>query len=68
MIGSGKPATGRPKKGSERSGRNCKLCIRLSDEDLKDLEFVCNSFGITKTDYILTMIRKGVDSISGNNT
>lgn len=68
MIGSGKPTTGRPKKGSERSNRNRKLCIRISDEDLKCLEYVCKKLDITKTDYIILMIRNGVDIISGNRT
>lgn len=60
--------TGRPKKGSNRSGRNRKLCIRLSDDDLKKLNFICNRLDITKTDFIVQMIHKGVDMIRGNTT
>ena len=59
MLGSGKARTGRPKLGDERSGRDMKLCIRISKRDLRILERVCSFYGITKTDYIIQMIRSG---------
>ena len=68
MIGSGKPKTGRPETGSPREGRNRKLCIRISDDDLKLLNHICDTFGITKSDYIILSIRNGVDTIDGNTT
>jgi len=56
MIGSGRPKTGRPKDGSYRQGRNKKLCIRLSDGDLRKLEEVCNYYYISKSDFLIDAI------------
>ena len=63
IIGSGKPRTGRPKRGSYREGRGRKLCIRVSDEDLKLLKFVCDIYGITKSDFVIWTIREEVRMI-----
>lgn len=72
MIGSGKPTTGRPAKGNYREGRDKKLCIRISYHDLKRLDFICEYYGITKTDFIISAIeeatRKVVNDVNGNNT
>ena len=63
-VGIGKPRTGRPKKGSYREGRNRKLCIRTDDETIKKLNFVCNYYGITKSDFIIEAINQEVNSIA----
>lgn len=67
ILGSGRPKTGRPELGSHREGRNRKLCIRISDDDLQRLNYICETFGITKSDYIIGAIRNGVDMIDGNS-
>jgi len=59
MIGSGKPKTGRPKKGDYREGRDKKLCIRVSKDDLNMLERICETYQITKSDYIIMAIKEG---------
>lgn len=56
MIPEGKPTTGRPKKGSYRENRKEGLYIRVSRDDLKKLDAVCEALCITRTDYILTKI------------
>lgn len=56
MIITGKPTTGRPKKGTYREGRNRKLCIRIDPSSLKKLDRIAKSFGMTKSDFILYMI------------
>lgn len=55
----GRPATGRAKTLSYRQGRSKKLCIRVSERDLKRLELLTNFYGMTKTDYILSCIEDG---------
>jgi hypothetical protein len=50
--------TGRPKKMSYRSGRNKKLCIRVSDDDLKRLEYVAHFYNKSKSDIILLEIER----------
>ena len=59
MIGSGKPKSGRPKRGSYREGRGRKLCIRISDEDLRKLDKICERYQITKSDFIIMSIKEG---------
>ena len=56
MIGSGRARTGRPKHGSPREGRSKKLCIRVSESDLRMLEAVANYYYISKTDFIISAI------------
>ena len=56
MVISGRPTTGRPKKGNYREGRNKHLCIRIDTTSLKKLERVASSLGMTKSDFILYMI------------
>ena len=56
MVISGRPTTGRPKKGNYREGRNKQLCIRIDTTSLKKLERVASSLGMTKSDFILYMI------------
>jgi len=56
IIGSGKPTTGRPHSGSYREGRDKKLCIRVSDDDIFMLNKVCESLGMTKSDFIIMSI------------
>lgn len=56
MLGQGRATTGRPKKGDQREGRGRKLCIRISDSDLKKLEKVCSEYGISKTDFLISAI------------
>lgn len=51
-----KPTTGRPKKHSNRSGRDRKICIRVSDIDIRKLEKLCVFYDTTKTDFIIAMI------------
>lgn len=57
IIGSGKPTTGRPKRGNYREGRDKKICIRVSEEDIFMLNRICDSFGMTKGDFIISSIR-----------
>lgn len=57
---SGRKTTGRPKKLNYRSGRDKKLCIRLSDRDLRMLNKVSEFFGMTKTDFLIERIWYGV--------
>lgn len=56
MIISGRPRTGRPKKGSYREGRNRQLCIRIDETSLRKLERLAEHFGMTKSDLILFLI------------
>ena len=63
MIGSGKPTTGRPKKGNYREGRDKKLCIRISSQDLKRLDFLCKQYDITKSDFVINAIRENVRKV-----
>ncbi len=68
MIGSGRPTTGRPKNGSGRAGRNKKLCIRVSESDLRMLEAVSKYYYISKTDFIISAILSEFKAIkSGQN-
>lgn len=69
MIGSGRPTTGRPKRGSHREGRDHKLCIRISDKDLKKLETICSTYYISKSDLLIGLINeeyKEVLKMNGN--
>ena len=59
-----KRTTGRPKKSSYREGRKRSLCIRLSDQDLKKLEFITDYYGISKTDFLIMKIDDEVHDIS----
>lgn len=68
MIGSGKPKTGRPKDGDCRSGRNRRLCIRLSDSDLKKLTDICDFYQVSKTDFIIDSILSEYQEKHGNNS
>lgn len=52
----GKPTTGRPKKYDVRSGRDHKICIRVSSVDIRRLEKLCEYYGMTKTDIIIQAI------------
>jgi len=63
IIGSGRPKTGRPKKGSYREGRDRKLCIRLSYTDLKKLQYVCDIYGLTKSDFVIAAIDSAVKEV-----
>lgn len=63
MIVKGKPATGRPKSGSYREGRDRKLCIRISEEDIRRLEKLCGYFQMTKSDYVIMSIREGFKEV-----
>ena len=63
MIGSNKPTTGRPKKGNYREGRERKLCIRISVEDLKKLNYICKHYQITKSDFIIDAIKSGFKEV-----
>lgn len=53
----GKPTTGRAKKGSFRSGRSKKLCIRISEEDLHILGRLAQNYGLTKSDFVIELVR-----------
>ena len=65
MIPVGKPTTGRPKSGSYREGRDQKLCIRVSKATLKKLDILSKSYGISKTDYIISEIDMAFERING---
>lgn len=52
----GKRTTGRPKKFDDRSGRNRKICIRVSEFDIRKLDLLCEFYGLTKTDFIISQI------------
>lgn len=65
MIISGRVKTGRPKSGSYREGRGRKLCIRISEEDLKKLGKVCEYFQMSKSDYVIMSIREGFKTVKG---
>ncbi len=66
MIFGGRPTTGRPALGSDRAGRNKVLSIRISEADLKRLKRVSAFFGLTQTDYIISMIREGEEEMKRN--
>lgn len=61
MLGSGKPKTGRPRRFSDREGRSKKLCIRISEGDLKLVEKGAKMYGMTKTDFVIMCIREGAE-------
>ena len=63
IIGSGKPKKGRPKNGSYRQGRDCKLCIRLSSNDLRKLNKLCDIYSITKADFIIKSINDALREV-----
>lgn len=65
IVGSGRPRTGRPKRGSYREGRDRKICIRIGEEDLKRLEKVSGYFQMTKSDYLIMCIREGFGEMNG---
>lgn len=52
----GKKTTGRPKKFNYRSGRDHKICIRVSEIDIRKLEKLCEFYGVTKTDFLISQI------------
>ena len=58
MIGAGLPKTGRPKKLSEREGRDRQLCIRISNRDLRKLNDICSHMAVTKTDFLTMCIQE----------
>lgn len=55
--------SGRPKKSEARERRDKKLCIRISMDDLERLNAICSTYGITKTDYILSTIAADAERI-----
>lgn len=55
--------TGRPKSDSYRRDRNKKLCIRISEEDLKLLQKIADFYDISKTDFIIMKIDEEIDTI-----
>lgn len=59
-----RPTTGRPKSGDKREGRNKKLCIRISEIDLKRLAKLSKFYGLTKTDCIIMLINDGIYEMS----
>ena len=63
MIPEGRPTTGRPKKGSYRSNRKRGFYIRIDEERIERLEAICEALGITKTDYILSVIDSNYERI-----
>lgn len=67
IVGVGKPTTGRPGRGNYREGRNKKICIRVSEEDIFMLNRVCNSLGMTKSDFIISSIRDAFFCIKHQN-
>ena len=67
MIFSGRPTTGRPKKGSHREGRDRKLCIRVDDDTIRKLEKVASYYGMTKSDLIIFSIDERFREIGANN-
>lgn len=63
MIPEGRPTTGRPKKGSYREKRTHGFYIRIGELDLRKLRTICDHFGITRTDYILSAIDRDYERI-----
>ena len=64
MIIVGRPKTGRPEKDSYRGGRSKKLCIRISDKDLRHLEMISDFYGMSKTDFVISKIDEEIRYIS----
>ena len=58
-----RPTTGRPKKFSNRSGRDHKICIRISSSDIRKLEMLCEYYGCTKTYFIISLISNSYDGM-----
>jgi len=56
MLLPGKRTTGRPKKFDDRSGRDRKICIRISERDIRKLERLREYYGLTKTDFLISQI------------
>ena len=60
MIGEDRQKTGRPKKGSYREGRCRKMCVRMSEIDIRKLNYICSYYGITKSDFVASSIEEEV--------
>lgn len=49
------PRTGRPPKAGKT--RNKSLNVRLTEEELEDLEYCSNKMGVSRTDIIVSGVR-----------
>ena len=59
MLGSGRPKKGRASElDVDRRDRIKRIDIRLSEEDKRKLDAICEKLCISKTDYFITKIRQ----------
>lgn len=59
MLGSGRPKKGRASEFDiDRRDRKARVDIRISEEDKRKLEAICEKLCVSKTDYFVTKIRQ----------